>query len=198
MPYFRAAVDPSFDVEGRRDYSPNRSSEPTFEENLDRVTRKYVAYFSEKDPTKRAILMRDYKLTERNFSRMLASRRSVLRDSARSAAQPGSGVRGGSAGRVDETQAAARAMLNSRTRPSEGDATARRRGDAAGDRAIPPAPDILGVPSGRRTGRAGRTPTETLDRARRMEDDLPSTRGSTDRRPSRGSGTTPAPPPVDD
>ncbi len=149
-PYYRSAVDPLFDTEGKRDYLPNRQTAQTFEDGMDRVTRKYLAYFSEKDPKKRAILMRDYRLTERNFNRLMSSRRGSLPDELGGAARGGSGLRTGLGTRLDDENATAREMLRSRTRLSDGDTETSRGGRAAaGDRVIPRAPEI-GPSTGRR------------------------------------------------
>ncbi len=75
MPYYRSAVDPSFDPKGNRQYRPNQDADRSFEQSHEVVTRKYLAYFTEKDPKKRAELLRDYNRTRSRVSRAMSGRR---------------------------------------------------------------------------------------------------------------------------
>jgi hypothetical protein len=195
LPYYRTAIDPRFDRDGRREYQPNRRTEPTFEETMDRVSQKYLAYFSEKDPQKRTTLIRDYNLAQRNLSRTPSSRRSGLRDDLRGAGLSGLGLRNRSGAPLDDDPAIGRETLRSRNRGSD-EGGISRTGRGTGGRTIPPAPEIDPLPSNRAGGH-GRTPSETLDRARRFDDRMPSSRGSRDARPA-GSRAIPAAPPLDE
>ena len=73
MPYFRSAVNPSWGGSGFRDYQPNARSTPTFEETQRQVSDTYFAYFSERDPKKRAALLKEYRHARRTASRELNS-----------------------------------------------------------------------------------------------------------------------------
>ena len=53
MPYYRSAVDPNFDPQGKREYRPNQKADQSFDETRKVVTRKYIAYLTEHDPKKR-------------------------------------------------------------------------------------------------------------------------------------------------
>ena len=75
MPYYRSAVDPSFDPKGKREYRPNRKADRTYEQTQEVITRKYLAYFAEKDPKRRAELLRDYNRMRSNVSRAMSGRR---------------------------------------------------------------------------------------------------------------------------
>ncbi len=201
MPYYRAAVDPLFDRDGRREYQPNRRTEATFEDTMDRVNQKYFAYFSEKDPKKRANLLRDYKLTQRTFSRSsLLNRRGGLREDLRGASELDTSPRARSDARLDDDRESPRDTLKSRTRSSEGapgtSVRDRSGGASSRDRSIPPAPEI-GSTTGRRAVRPGRTPSEVLDRSRRFDEKMPSSRRSIDGR-SSDSRAIPAAPPLAD
>ena len=75
MPYYRSSVDASFDPHGTREYRPNRKIDESYEQSQDLITRKYLAYFTEKDPKKCAMLLKDYNLTRGKVSRALSARR---------------------------------------------------------------------------------------------------------------------------
>lgn len=76
MPYYRSAVDPSFvDPKGTRDYKPNRDADRSYEELQGQVMQKYLAYLTEKDPKKRAALLKDYNRSRGKFERVLSARR---------------------------------------------------------------------------------------------------------------------------
>jgi hypothetical protein len=202
LPYWRRSVDPRFDTEGNREYRPNRQSAPSFEETLDRVTRKYVAYFSETDPKKRAVLMREFKLSQRNFNRLVSSRPSGRRDALGSATPLGSDLRTRSGDRLDDESAIDRKSSKSRSRASlDSDPLTRAgaSGAASGGRTIPPAPEITGSPTAKRSGQTSRTPADTLERARRFDDTIPSSaRGASAGRPKSSRAIPPVPPLEDD
>ena len=75
MPYYRSSVDPTFDPKGNREYRPNSKADRTYEQTQEVITRKYLAYFTEKDPKKRAELLKDYNRTRSNVSRAMSGRR---------------------------------------------------------------------------------------------------------------------------
>ncbi len=75
VPYYRSAVDPSFDPKGDREYRPNGKADRTYEHTQEVITRKYLAYFAEKDPKKRAELLKDYNRVRSNVSRAMSARR---------------------------------------------------------------------------------------------------------------------------
>ena len=171
MPYYRSAVDPSFvDPKGTRDYKPNRDADRSYEESQGQVMQKYLAYLTEKDPKKRAALLKDYNRSRGKFERVLSARREdpkrVLEvvtgagpEARRSAAGPDTQPRSSS---TDRARAA---------RP--GDSTRR-----SGDSTIPPPPPLFGTGSARGT-RTPRTPDDVLNRARRLD-------ATEDVRPGRG------------
>jgi hypothetical protein len=74
MPYFRSAVDPRFDRDGSREYRPNRKTDETFERTQALITEKYFAYFTEKDPKKRAELLRNFNRARSQVTRALSAR----------------------------------------------------------------------------------------------------------------------------
>jgi hypothetical protein len=97
-PYYRSAVDPnSFSQRFRdeREYRPNRKTEQSFEEAQQQLSEKYFAYFEERDPKKRARLLKDYTLARRQATRALSTRRVSPDRILDSASQLDSGARPG-------------------------------------------------------------------------------------------------------
>jgi hypothetical protein len=142
QPYFRSTVDPRYAPRYRPAFQPRALVEKSFEETQRLLYEKYFAYFEEKDPKKRALLLKDY-----THARSLATR--AL-----------------SAGREDPArvlEAASRLGSGATARPAASSG-ASADADAArgGARSLPPPPPI---PLGRstRSGR-GSTPTEILNR----------------------------------
>ena len=76
MPYYRSAVDPSFETKGRglRQYQPNLRSTERFEDSQRRVADTYFQYYSERDPSRRAALLKDYRLARRDAALALSGR----------------------------------------------------------------------------------------------------------------------------
>ncbi len=72
VPGYLSAVAPTFDR--RRDYVPNAKTTARFEDNQREVTEKYFAYFSERDPKKRAELLKAYQRARRQSTRSLSPR----------------------------------------------------------------------------------------------------------------------------
>jgi len=193
MPYYRSAVDPSFDTKGTRQYRPNHNADQTFEQSQEVITRKYVAYFTEKDPKKRAELLRDYNRARNQVSRAMSGRRedpSRLLDAAN-----GTGTdrrRSAISGRDADDLGQNRDRLRSSARFSDREPSS-DSGRRAATSAIPPAPLLPGVDTLRRTVTPRRTPNEVLERARRLGRDV---KPSTGAPAASGSGTAgPALPP---
>ncbi len=168
VPYYRSAVDTSLDPDNRREYRPNREVDRSYEKTQERLTQKYLAYFTEKDPRKRAALLRDYTQNRAKLERALSSRRenpSQLLDSI-----AGSADRPRSSAATTESRLRASGVLEGSPNRSE----SARRG---GSRAIPPPPPIRGEP--RRPVAPRRTPTDALNRSRQLDSRDNSRRGGT-------------------
>jgi hypothetical protein len=162
LPYYRSVVDPRFEERLGREYRPNGDAAGTFEQTQQKLTSKYLAYFAERDPKKRAQLLRDYQTARRQTSRALAVRRENPRRIAESAARALADDRTSVEDRAGEMRkSTTRSSTAPRSRTPE--ATGRRPSQSD----APPPP--------RRSSRAGsssgslRTPSDILDRARRME-----------------------------
>jgi hypothetical protein len=171
MPYYRSAVDPRF-LKNDRDYVPNSKSSRSFEKTQQRITEKYLAFFEEHDPKKRAKLFRDYTRAQSNVSRLLATGRRTNASRVLAAAEEAVAPRGA----ADEPEAMpARTRAPRREAPATDDGTAPvspRRSSARGatvapDMAIPPAPPPPGASA---AGRSRRTASDVLSRARALRD----------------------------
>jgi hypothetical protein len=175
LPYYRSAIDPRLDPDGKRDYRPNRRVDEPFEKTQTRLTAKYLAYFTETDPKKRAQLLREYQTFRRETARAMPLRRESPSRFKESAARDalGDGDRPSPRDREREP-GATRSRAGSRTRLTE-------PVDGTSSRTAPPPP--------RRPTRSGtssgteKTPSDILDRARRYE----SLRGSEISRSRRSS-----------
>ena len=178
VPGYLSAVAPAFDR--RRDYVPNARTTAKFEENQREVTEKYFAYFSERDPKKRAELLKAYQRARRQSTRSLGPRsqspsrvlNAATRDTADALAGPMPLPR--TAGGANRS----RSLL----RPESGEST---RGAGRTSRSAPPVPYFSG-------GRSRNNPSSVLERARRMEDRTNRVPGSTPPAMS-GSRITPSP-----
>ena len=190
MPYYRSSVDSSYDPQGTREYRPNRKIDESYEQSQDLITRKYLAYFTEKDPKKRAMLLKDYNLTRGKVSRALSARR-----------ENPSGILDAAAGVGPEARRSAGAAA-SQPRSSSSDRGARSnspettgRGSAG---AIPPPPPVFGSGASSRS-RTQRTPEDVLNRSRRLNldnDVKPRLRGPAGTRSApAGPATSDVPPP---
>jgi hypothetical protein len=170
MPYYRAAVDASFNRKNR-EYQPNRQSKRTFEEIQQVVTDKYLAFFEERDPKRREKLYQDYTFSRARFDRALASRRAAL---------PSSFEAAGGLGRESRAAASSAERANSLAAPLDRDARSAdddplgrlrsRPGSTrgTGTLGIPVAPPI--PRAGSRTGSTRRTPNDVLNRAQGLGD----------------------------
>lgn len=76
MPYFRSAVDPTYAAgrSGLRQYQANSRSNETFEDNQRRVSDVYFRYYTERDPAKRAELLRQYRSARREAAVTISGR----------------------------------------------------------------------------------------------------------------------------
>jgi hypothetical protein len=194
MPYYRSAVDPDYNPRGRgtRQYQPNTRANTNFEQAQQSVTEKYFAYYSERDPARRAELMKEYRAARRESSRILSGRGPTPSRSLESSSRLESGsrrsTRSGSAPPV----------------PGTGD----RAG--SGDGRFGPPPPVPSSGSMRSSGSSSRgtSPSDILRRSEAMDASrggLPSSRSSTSRSrrttPSaatRAPASNPAPPPPGD
>ena len=169
-PYWRARSDPDRD---RRELKARRATRRPAEATLESINQKYLAYFSENDPRKRAILLREFSSIYRGGAGDAAARREDDPDDRDAAAelnsprrlQPRAGA--GADGRSPARTSRGRSDENERT----GSALSPRRplGASAESRldTIPPAPPPRGL--SRVPTRRARRPSETLRRS--LEDD---------------------------
>jgi hypothetical protein len=163
MPYYRSSVDSSYDPNGTREYRPNHKADRSYDQTQDLVTRKYLAYFTERDPKKRAALLKDYNQTHGKISRALSTRRenpSRVLDSAAGLDDPAGGP----------AVAADSAPRNSTTTDRAARTNAAEPARRAGSSNIPPPPPLFGTGSSRGT-RTPRTPDDVLNRSRRLNAD---------------------------
>ena len=168
MPYFRSSVDPAFDPKGNREYRPNFKANQTYEQSQELITRKYLAYFAERDPKKRAELLRDFNRARSNASRALSARRE---DSTRALeAATADTVAQRRLPSPDRRADALPATADVRPRSSSRRSTRALPGDSAsrdGMDSIPPPPPVLPGEYSRGTNRR-RRPSEILDRSHRL------------------------------
>jgi hypothetical protein len=168
MPYYRSAVDPKFDPEGKREYRPNQKADQSFDETREVVTRKYLAYLTEHDPKKRADLLRDYNATRGRVSRAMSARRDPSARLLEAASGSSDAVRRRPAATTRGAEASERngvadeAPRSSVRGPSI--SSSRRTGTGS----IPPAPPLTGAGFSRRTA-PRRSPEDVLKRARRLD-----------------------------
>jgi hypothetical protein len=176
LPYYRAAISPGFNKE-RREYRPNSKSETAFEETQQLITQKYLAYFAERDPKKRALLKRDFNQTRRNVTRALSLSRggnaAQLLEEAAGLDTRGH-TRGSAARRADDLKAGA-GSTRGLTEDGGIGAPPPIRGRASGSSAsrsglIPPAPPISTRAERAARARSEVVPSDVLDRASRLND----------------------------
>ncbi len=217
VPYYRSAIDPRFDKNGSREYRPNRNTEESFERTQALITEKYFAYFTEKDPKKRAELLRNFNRARSQVTRALSARGAkserllkavdpgqsdaVTRNDLDSRPSVATGRRVDTLRKPAESKPRASSAAPTSSNPDSDQA---RDGLAP---SIPPAPPLFPGP-GTRGSRPRRSPSDILNRSLRLNlDDDPMAPGSTTRTPSRSTTGTnrraPAPavpvvPPSDD
>jgi len=190
MPYYRSAVDPTFDPKGDREYRPNSKVDRTYEHTQEVITRKYLAYFAERDPKKRAALLKDYNRTRSNVSRAMSARREdpTRALEAATADDFGESKSPSAARRADALPGTADGKPRSPLPRRSTRALSTEAGNRGGTGLIPPPPPLL--PGGDNRGiTRRRRPSEVLDRSRRLNssgDVQPSPGAPT----GAGSGTT--------
>jgi hypothetical protein len=170
LPYYRSAVDATFDPKGKREYRPNGRANQTYEQSQEVITQKYLAYFTEQDPKRRAELLKDYNRTRSNVSRAMSGRRGDPTRALEAATanalgdrrSTASGRRADALPATDDEKPAAPSSGRRSTRALPTDANTR-----AGVGAIPPPPPLTPGVSNRAIGRR-RRPSDVLDRARRL------------------------------
>ena len=193
MPYYRSAVDPRFDPKGNREYRPNSRTDRTFEQTQAMITEKYFAFFTEKDPKKRAELLRSFNRARSQVTRALSARgdkaERLLDAASRGDLDSRPPVATGRRTDTLRKPAESKPRASSAATPSP-----RPESDRAGDAlspSIPPAPPLFpGL--GTRGSRTRRSPSDILNRSLRMntDDDL-IVPGSPSRTPGRSTtGTT--------
>jgi len=188
QPYYQSTVDPKYAGQYRREYQPRVKAQKSFEETQRLINDKYFAYLEEKDPKKRARLLRDYQLAQKLATRALSTRRSDPASILESATRRAS---------LLESQKPDRAS-SSRSGPGAAPrlpSSVLDRSRANDSRSIPAAP-ALSTGSSSRTG-TRTTPTDILKRARSLETPTndqtkPAAKGANDTR----SSSRPAPPSV--
>jgi hypothetical protein len=134
------------------------------------ISQKYLAYFSEDDPRKRAIMMREF-TTRRRDGVGRAGGETENGETGLESARPLRGA-GGLSG-IGGRSGSASSLRDSA-----------KSGDATSGRSTAPPPPRARIPTG--AGRIQRRPTDVLDRSRRLDDDLLGTRrpAASDRRKS--------------
>ncbi len=181
IPYFRGSIDPAFGG-ADRDYRPNAGSADDFEKKQQDVTKKYFAYFSEKDPRKRAELLREYQQARRESSRELGSRSQspsrFLSDASRTPVGSGSRTTRDEMSPPIALPHEPGTINRSATSTSRPDDVDSARLQSRTTRPAPPMPSVPPLSSGTRT----RTPTGALNRAL----------GAGDRTGGQAPGMTPA------
>src|SRR5262249_24113105 len=75
MPYYRSTVDPAYEQTYQREYRPNDKADRVYERRQELVTDRYLAYFAERDPKKRAALLQQYRQMRRSTAGVLDTRR---------------------------------------------------------------------------------------------------------------------------
>jgi hypothetical protein len=169
MPYYRSSVDPTFDPKGNREYRPNFKADRTYEQTQELITRKYLAYFAERDPKKRAELLKDYNRLRSNVSRAMSTRRedptralqALTADDFGEPRSPAAARRANALPALDDEKPRSAGARRS-SRALSNDDTAR---DGTGF--IPPPPPLVPGSSSRASSRR-RRPTDVLDRSRRL------------------------------
>ncbi len=173
LPYFRSAIDPNFDKDQKREYRPNYRVDRSFEATQRRLTAKYLAYFDERDPKKRAQLLREYQQIRRESNRALTAHRETPSRVVESAERAISRDRDRPSAREREEEVPGTTTRSAAPRLRSSDPSMR-----TAPRAIPP-PRRSNRP--RVPSSTERTPSDVLDRAGRLE----SSSGTS--RPSAGS-----------
>jgi len=172
VPHWRARSE---QARFQPEFKPNRRAERRPYSTLESINQKYLAYFSEDDPRKQAVLLREFDTSRRGTS--------DDRDGATDGANRRMRARSGE-GSADRPS----------SRTSRGGADAGMRGqsrrasdasDEAGSGEIPPAPRVRG--SARGTTKKERSPSDILKRS--LDDDDDDTLPIRRRRAAPSTGT---------
>jgi len=182
QPYYRSTVT---DRRFRPEYQPKMKAERSFEDIQRLINDKYFAYLDEKDPKKRARLLKDYHQAQTLATRKLSTRRESPERILESATRPESEPESTTTGRTSASGLAPRSALPTPPRIRSGLIDSSRGGDS---RTLPPPPPLPFGPS-TRTG-TRRTPTDVLNRARSLDNPVdgqskPAAKGARDPRSNR-------------
>jgi hypothetical protein len=165
VPYFRGSVDPAYGG-ADREYRPNAGTADDYEKKQQEITKKYFAYFSERDPTKRARLLHEYQQARRESTRELGSRGQSPSRALSEASRNRGGSGSSRAPRDDMSLSIALphepgTISRSATSTSRSDDVDSSQVQGRTTRRAPPMPSVPPFSSGTRT----RTPTGALNRA---------------------------------
>ena len=165
----------------RQAFRPTSEADAKFEDQQNSLTTLYFKYLRERNPAKRAALLKQYNKARRESSREVST--AARGAGGRRAAKPGAGDEAADRGAMeDEPSDAAEDRVVSPPRRSEGRGAAPRLKAAS---AIPPPPPISGGLEPKPSVRSrDRQPSEILNRAIQSE------------RRARSGGTPPAAPPI--
>jgi len=168
QPYYRSTVDQSYIKHYRPDYQPKVKTEKSFEDTQRLINEKYFAYLEEKDPKKRARLLKDYHQARTLATRALSTRREnparIMESATRLESEPESTTTRRTTDRASSSPLTPRSGLPTSPRIRSGYLDSSR---GSGSRSLPPAP-ALPFGSSTRTG-TQRTPTDVLNRARSLD-----------------------------
>jgi hypothetical protein len=173
----------------RRAFTPAREADARFEEQQTAAADLYFKYLRERDPAKRAALLKDYNAARKEATRDLSAGSRAA--TGRKTEKPRGAAAAGEddpAMEDDADDAAERTVISPRR---SGTAGAGVRGRTRG--ATPPPPPISGAAAPTSSSRSNRDrkPSDVLDRAVRSEREGPRLPG----RP-RASRNVPPPPPI--
>jgi len=168
QPYYQSTVDPNYIKYYRPPYQPRQKAERSFEETQRLINEKYFAYFAEKDPKKRAQLLKDAYRARSLATRALSTRREDPTRMLESATRPDSDPRSTATGRSTERSSSggstARSGIPASPRLRSGVIDSSR---GSSSRSLPPSP-ALPFGTSTRTG-AQRSPTDVLKRANSLD-----------------------------
>jgi hypothetical protein len=182
QPYFRSVIAPSYMNRYRPPYQPRVKTERSFEETQRLISEKYLAYFEEKDPKKRAQILKDFHRARSLAARALSARREDPTRLLDAVNQLESESSSASTDRSSSAASTSRSGAPAAPRLRSGGSDSSR---GSGSRTLPP-PPALPFESSSRSG-TGRTGTDVLNRARNRDkpaDGLskPATKGARDTR----------------
>jgi hypothetical protein len=209
MPYYRSTIDPAYEQTYKRDYRPNLQADRGYDRRQEVVTDLYLAYFAERDPKKRATLLKQYRQVRRSSSSALGTRREspsrLLQSASRLRSElepstPGEGDRAGSSSRPQPRFGAAGRADTPAARPDPsaalraGSVDPARRSASGSGLGLPSPLLPLGTP--RLGDRPRRSPSEILNRARALDARSDRVPGSPSSGTNRRRSSSPPPPPL--